>query len=133
MEDELYAVIYGPVTILRCSAGAPVTYLTKPVLGTAMAMPGQRTSQLQSCSRGRKGIDNIISCKPLSVRQSQRSPFVGPLSQGFAHGMPGGTQLLEDWQDKAYPQEKQIVLSRALVQATICHLLHEIRSYLKCG
>lgn len=48
----------------------------------------------------------------------------------FAHGMPGGTQLLEDWQDKAHPQEKQIVFSRMF--ETICHLLCEIRSHLKC-
>lgn len=53
-------------------------------------------------------------------------------SQGFAHGMPGGTQLLKDWQDKAHAQEKQVVFSRILVQAATCHLLHEIRSYLKC-
>lgn len=45
----------------------------------------------------------------------------------FVHGMPGGTQLLEDWQDKAHPQEKQIVFSRMF--ETICHLLREIGSH----
>lgn len=45
-QDELCALTYGPVTILRCSAGSPChSHLTKPVLSKAMAMPGQRTSQ----------------------------------------------------------------------------------------
>lgn len=80
-QDGLCAVTCGPVTILRCSAGSPCySHLPKPVLGKAMAMAGQRTSQPQSCSCARKGITvSAFSCKLLSVGWSWGSPFVGPL------------------------------------------------------
>lgn len=60
-----------------------------------------------------------------------RSVF-GP-HEGLALGaLPGGTQLLEDKQDEAHPQQKQIFFFTIISLSNSLLLLHEIRSCLKC-